>query len=72
MVPGKSADAVRRRYELLEEDVRNIEGGRVPLPQYNNSSDEAIDGFAAGSTGDDGNNAGLHPNGANGKKVWKL
>jgi len=25
---------VRRHYVLLEDDVRNIEGGRVPLPHY--------------------------------------
>lgn len=31
---GKSADDVRRYYELLEEDVGHIESGKVPFPAY--------------------------------------
>ncbi|KAF8779599.1 hypothetical protein HU200_002460 [Digitaria exilis] len=31
-VGGKSADEVRRYYELLEEDVSRIESGKVPFP----------------------------------------
>lgn len=34
MVPGKDADAVRRHYELLEEDIKNIDLGKVTLPSY--------------------------------------
>ncbi|KAM0870473.1 hypothetical protein ACQ4PT_039982 [Festuca glaucescens] len=33
-VGGKSADEVRRYYELLVEDVKRIEAGRVPFPAY--------------------------------------
>lgn len=31
---GKSADEVKRHYEILIEDLRRIESGRVPLPNY--------------------------------------
>ncbi|KAI5054695.1 hypothetical protein GOP47_0029840 [Adiantum capillus-veneris] len=34
MVPGKDADAVRRHYELLVEDIKNIDLGKVKLPSY--------------------------------------
>ncbi|KAG4993999.1 hypothetical protein JHK86_030826 [Glycine max] len=33
-VGGKSADEVKRHYEILLEDLRHIESGRVPLPKY--------------------------------------
>ena len=33
-VGGKSAEEVRRYYELLEEDVKRIEFGKVPFPAY--------------------------------------
>ncbi|KAF3440411.1 hypothetical protein FNV43_RR19354 [Rhamnella rubrinervis] len=33
-VGGKSADEVKRHYEILEEDIRHIEAGRVPFPNY--------------------------------------
>ncbi|XP_073002984.1 transcription factor MYBS1-like [Typha latifolia] len=33
-VPGRTAAEVRRHYELLVEDVRAIEAGRVPIPRY--------------------------------------
>ena len=33
-VGGKSAEEVRRYYELLEEDVKRIEAGKVPFPAY--------------------------------------
>jgi len=33
-VGGKSAEEVRRYYELLEEDVKHIESGKVPFPAY--------------------------------------
>ncbi|CAN0861796.1 Transcription factor RADIALIS [Linum grandiflorum] len=31
---GKSADEVKSHYELLISDVREIESGRVPFPNY--------------------------------------
>ncbi|XP_020217930.1 protein RADIALIS-like 4 [Cajanus cajan] len=33
-VGDKSADEVKRHYEILLEDLRHIESGRVPLPKY--------------------------------------
>jgi hypothetical protein len=33
-VGGKSADEVRRYYELLVKDVEHIEAGKVPFPAY--------------------------------------
>ncbi|XP_044972594.1 protein RADIALIS-like 3 [Hordeum vulgare subsp. vulgare] len=30
----KTADEVRRHYEILEEDIKLIESGRVPFPKY--------------------------------------
>jgi hypothetical protein len=31
---NKSAEEVKRYYELLEEDIKHIESGRVPFPVY--------------------------------------
>ena len=42
-VGGKSAEEVKRHYELLVEDLKNIESGQVPFPNYNirpSASDE--------------------------------
>ncbi|KAG9449661.1 hypothetical protein H6P81_009626 [Aristolochia fimbriata] len=33
-VGGKSADEVKRHYEILIEDVKYIESGQVPFPKY--------------------------------------
>jgi len=33
-VGGKSAEEVRRHYEVLVQDLINIESGQVPLPNY--------------------------------------
>ncbi|KAK9948600.1 hypothetical protein M0R45_004168 [Rubus argutus] len=35
-VGGKSAEEVKRHYEILIEDVKHIESGRVPFPDYRN------------------------------------
>ncbi|XP_030450165.1 protein RADIALIS-like 3 [Syzygium oleosum] len=44
-VGGKTAEEVKRHYELLVEDVKHIESGQVPFPNYRttghgNSNDE--------------------------------
>ena len=57
--------------QRVEEDIRNIEAGRVPLPQYhaiNSVAGAAGDGMP-GSTGDAGMEMGTHANNAHGKKV---
>ncbi|GLT87140.1 hypothetical protein SLE2022_052390 [Rubroshorea leprosula] len=48
-VPGKTPEEIKQHYDLLVEDVNQIESGCVPLPSYNSSE---------GSTshvGDEGN-----------------
>ncbi|KAI3785562.1 hypothetical protein L1987_44682 [Smallanthus sonchifolius] len=35
---GKTVDEVKRQYQLLVEDVEQIESGKVPLPKYKTSS----------------------------------
>ena len=35
-IPGKNMIGLKRRFNLLQEDVKNIESGRVPLPHYEN------------------------------------
>ncbi|KAI3446122.1 hypothetical protein Pfo_002787 [Paulownia fortunei] len=37
---GKSEEEVKRHYEILLEDLRRIESGHVPIPNYTNSSVE--------------------------------
>ncbi|KAH6786028.1 hypothetical protein C2S51_038483 [Perilla frutescens var. frutescens] len=37
---GKSADEVKRHYEILIEDLRRIESGYVPIPKYKKTSVE--------------------------------
>ncbi|KAL2348526.1 hypothetical protein Fmac_002526 [Flemingia macrophylla] len=34
---GKSVEEVKRHYEILKEDVRRIERGQVPFPNYTGS-----------------------------------
>lgn len=36
-VGGKSAEEVKRHYELLVEDLKYIESGQVPYPNYKSS-----------------------------------
>ena len=31
-IPGKNMIGLKRRFNLLQEDVKKIESGRVPLP----------------------------------------
>ncbi|KAK7367389.1 hypothetical protein VNO80_09401 [Phaseolus coccineus] len=33
-VVGKSVDEVKRHFEILKEDVKRIERGQIPLPNY--------------------------------------
>ncbi|XP_019461688.1 PREDICTED: transcription factor DIVARICATA-like [Lupinus angustifolius] len=36
-VPGKTVEEIKQHYELLVEDINQIESGCVPLPSYNSS-----------------------------------
>uniref|UniRef100_A0A2P2JGT7 Uncharacterized protein n=1 Tax=Rhizophora mucronata TaxID=61149 RepID=A0A2P2JGT7_RHIMU len=36
-VDGKTAEEVKRHYEILIMDVREIESGRIPFPNYRSS-----------------------------------
>ncbi|KAI9121632.1 hypothetical protein K1719_008665 [Acacia pycnantha] len=38
-VGGKTAEEVKRHYDLLVEDLKHIESGRVPFPNYRNTED---------------------------------
>ncbi|XP_073120208.1 protein RADIALIS-like 6 [Henckelia pumila] len=33
---GKSAEEVKRHFDILIEDLRRIESGRIPIPNYRN------------------------------------
>ncbi|XP_043712662.1 protein RADIALIS-like 1 [Telopea speciosissima] len=37
LVGGKSPEEVKRHYEILIEDLKHIESGHVPLPNYKSS-----------------------------------
>lgn len=40
---GKSAEEVKRHYQILIEDLRRIESGDVPFPNYNTTTTTAQD-----------------------------
>lgn len=46
-IPGKSMFGLKRRFNLLQEDIKNIESGRVPLPHYENENSAAKEGAPA-------------------------
>ncbi|CAI9104532.1 OLC1v1003224C1 [Oldenlandia corymbosa var. corymbosa] len=37
---GKSAEEVKKHYEVLVEDLRRIESGRVPIPNYTTTANK--------------------------------
>lgn len=49
-VPGKTLEEIKHHYELLVEDVNQIESGRIPLPAYSPLSEGSL-----GNTCEDGN-----------------
>jgi hypothetical protein len=53
LVEGKTAGEVRRHYELLGEDVDDIDAGRVPLPTYAGDAG-ADEGGGSGKKGSGG------------------
>ncbi|XP_031131494.1 protein RADIALIS-like 1 [Ipomoea triloba] len=42
-VGGKTADEVKRHYEILVHDVKYIESGRVPFPNYRTTTRRSSD-----------------------------
>ncbi|XP_027184118.1 protein RADIALIS-like 3 [Coffea eugenioides] len=38
-VGDKTAEEVKRHYEILVEDIQKIESGQIPLPNYNDDVD---------------------------------
>ncbi|GLU04445.1 hypothetical protein SLE2022_215910 [Rubroshorea leprosula] len=41
-VGGKSVEEVKKHYEILVEDIRQIESGQVPLPNYKKMAPVAV------------------------------
>ncbi|CAN6467558.1 unnamed protein product [Victoria cruziana] len=53
MVGSKTAEEVKRHYELLMEDLRCIESGHVPFPNYRSSVKDTRGRATAGLTDED-------------------
>jgi len=56
LIPGKNVLGLKRRFNLLQEDVKNIESGRVPLPHYENVKTALAGANMQWSTGQPGLN----------------
>ena len=50
-IPGKNMIGLKRRFNLLQEDVKNIESGRVPLPHYEHDEQPVSLAGAVGAVG---------------------
>lgn len=57
-VAGKSVEEVKHHYELLVEDVKQIESGFVEVPRYNSSSDGSTSHAGDEATGKKGGSFG--------------
>ncbi|KAL5543052.1 hypothetical protein UlMin_010762 [Ulmus minor] len=57
-VPGKTLEEVKHHYELLVDDVNQIESGCVPLPSYNSSSEGSSSHAGDEGSGKKGGNSG--------------
>ncbi|KAL5563003.1 hypothetical protein UlMin_032750 [Ulmus minor] len=42
-VGGKTAEEVKRHYEVLLDDLRQIESGRIPIPNYKSGGTTNVD-----------------------------
>ncbi|CAL0314886.1 unnamed protein product [Lupinus luteus] len=58
-VPGKTVEEIKQHYEVLVEDINQIESGCVPLPSYNSSSE----GSASQASDEGAGKKGGHHNG---------
>lgn len=56
-VPGKTLEQIKHHYELLVDDIKQIESGCVPLPSYNSSSE----GSTSHATDEGSGKKGNHP-----------
>lgn len=66
-IPGKSMVGLKRRFNLLQEDIKNIESGRVPLPHYENENKDIHTTVVLGGNNNVSN--GLNGGGVNGVMV---
>ncbi|KAL8139876.1 hypothetical protein V2J09_005897 [Rumex salicifolius] len=57
-VPGKTLDEIKKHYDILVEDVKQIDAGRVTLPNYSSSSDGDTSQAGEDGTGRKGGNLG--------------
>uniref|UniRef100_A0A2P2LQS9 DNA binding protein n=1 Tax=Rhizophora mucronata TaxID=61149 RepID=A0A2P2LQS9_RHIMU len=59
-VPGKTLEDIKHHYDLLVDDVNQIEAGCVPLPSYSSSSDGSMSQAGDEGTGKKGAHSGHH------------
>uniref|UniRef100_A0A6M2EKC3 Uncharacterized protein n=1 Tax=Populus davidiana TaxID=266767 RepID=A0A6M2EKC3_9ROSI len=59
-VPGKTLEEIKHHYELLVEDINQIEAGCVPLPCYSSSSEGSTSHAGDEGTGKKGGHLGHH------------
>ncbi|XP_052203901.1 transcription factor SRM1 [Diospyros lotus] len=64
-VPGKSVEEIKEHYELLVDDINQIESGCVPLPCYNSCSDGSTSYAGEEGTGKKGGQLGNISNESN-------
>nr|UNZ81759.1 transcription factor MYB 3 [Rheum palmatum] len=64
-VPGKTLDEIKQHYDILVEDVKQIDSGRVALPNYSSSSEGDTSQAAEDGTGKKGGNLGHHASDSN-------
>lgn len=57
-IPGKSMVGLKRRFNLLQEDIKNIESGRVPLPHYENENKDVVPVMLGGNNDNVSNGLG--------------
>jgi hypothetical protein len=64
-VPGKTVEEIKHHYELLVEDISQIEAGCVPLPNYSSSSEGSTSHAIDEGTGKKGGHLGHHNSDSN-------
>ncbi|KAF6153353.1 hypothetical protein GIB67_003543 [Kingdonia uniflora] len=68
-VPGKNLEEIKHHFELLLEDIENIEAGRIPLPCYVSTSEGSADHTGKKGTDKKGGHLGhLHSDSNHGGK----